>query len=288
MKKMKKMKNQSKIITTVLITMFLFSNIIFVEGIRSQDDNANSKGLSENQTLIAPEPSDGLNVIVSPGSASKIYGSTQTFTYSLSDMLEGYTGEWWIKIDGGAWVSQGSWTTIWEKFMGTYYDVNYYTTPEDLPCGNHIVHARFYCLDYADEYKDATITINPLPEYYLSWNSPSASSDYIFGPGEGALPFDFSYTQNDHDDVKLFLNGIDVGSVWNMNSIDLTYNGGYDGTVTAVLKGYDGGVEKSDDSRNFNFIWVHFSEMETLEELILEYKLLFSLEKKCFLFLSIK
>ncbi len=266
MKKMKKMKNQFKIITTVLITMFLFSNIIFVEGIRFQDDNANSKGLSENQTLIAPEPSGDLSVIVSPGSASKIYGSTQTFSFSLSDMLEGYSGEWWIAIDGGAWASQGAWTLIWENGMGTYYDVTYYTTASGLSVGNHVVHARFYSSGNADEYKDATITINPLPEYHLSWNSPSASSDYIFGPGEGALPFDFSYTQNDHDDVKLFLNGIDVGSVWNMNSIDLTYNGGYDGTVTAVLKGYDGGVEKSTASRNFNFIWVHFSEMETLEE----------------------
>ncbi len=155
------MKNQSKIITSFLISIFLFSNIIFVEEIRFQDDNANSKGLSENQTLIAPEPSGDLYVIVSPGSASKTYGNTQTFSYSLSDMLEGYSGEWWIAIDGGAWVSQGTWTLIWENGMGTYYNVTYYTTSSDLSCGNHVVHARFYSLGNADEYKDATIEIVP-------------------------------------------------------------------------------------------------------------------------------
>ena len=155
------MKNPSKIITSFLISIFLFSNIIFVEEIRFQDDNANSKGLSENQTLIAPEPSGDLSVIVSPGSASKTHGSNQTFSYSLSDMLEGYSGEWWIKIDGGPWDSQGTWTLIWENGMGTYYNVSYYTTSSDLSCGNHVVHARFFSLDNADITKDATIKIVP-------------------------------------------------------------------------------------------------------------------------------
>jgi len=205
-KNLKKMKNQSKIITSFLISIFLFSNIIFVEEIRFQDDNANSKGLSENQTLIAPEPSGDLYVIVSPGSASKTYGNTQTFTYSLSDMLEGYSGEWWIKIDGGPWVSQGTWTLIWENGMGTYYNVSNYTTSSDLSCGNHDVHARFYSLDNADEYKDATIKIvppvptdvetNDNPCYngsaLITWTKSSEATNYQL---YNASTFDGEYTK---------------------------------------------------------------------------------------------
>ncbi|MHA1720302.1 MAG: carboxypeptidase-like regulatory domain-containing protein [Promethearchaeota archaeon] len=104
------------------------------------------------------------------------------------------------------------------------------------------------------------------PTYQLAWTAPTADSDYTFGPGEGALPFNFGYSQNDLDEVKLYLNGIDIGSVWNTNTINLAYNSAYDGAVTAVLKGYAGGIEKTTASRNFNFTWIHYIYNETLEE----------------------
>ncbi len=159
---MKKMNYKSKFITLVLLSSILFSNVFFLNGMVFQDDNTISKELPENRELMMPEASVTLSVSVSPTSASIEKGNTQTFRFGLTSDEDMNHGDWWIKIDGGDWIPQVSWSLDYVPMAEIYFKSVYYTTEASLSVGNHGVHARFYHDDCGYAYKDVNIEITPI------------------------------------------------------------------------------------------------------------------------------
>ncbi|MFX1507495.1 MAG: hypothetical protein ACFFDC_15535, partial [Promethearchaeota archaeon] len=101
--------------------------------------------------------------------------------------------------------------------------------------------------------------------YSVSWTGPDAGT-ITFGEGAGSVSFTPEFTQSTTVDyVKLFFNIIDMGIVTSGNPISFTYGASFDGTITAVLKGYDSGdSEVASDQRIFTFRKIVNQETEIL------------------------
>ncbi|MHA2296790.1 MAG: cadherin repeat domain-containing protein [Candidatus Hodarchaeales archaeon] len=101
--------------------------------------------------------------------------------------------------------------------------------------------------------------------YSVSWTSPAAGM-ITFGKGTGSVSFTPGFTKSPTvDHVKLFFNGIDMGTVTSGNPVSFIYSTSFDGTVTAVLKGYDSGdSEVVSDQRTFTFRKIVSQDTEIL------------------------
>ncbi|MFW9903195.1 MAG: hypothetical protein ACFFFH_02600 [Candidatus Thorarchaeota archaeon] len=102
--------------------------------------------------------------------------------------------------------------------------------------------------------------------YSVSWINPAAGNTITFGEGAGPVSFTPEFTKSPTVDyVKLFFNDIDMGTVTSGNPISFTYGVNFDGTITAVLKGYDSGdSEVASDQRIFTFRKIVSQETEIL------------------------
>ncbi|MFX1296486.1 MAG: FG-GAP-like repeat-containing protein [Promethearchaeota archaeon] len=101
---------------------------------------------------------------------------------------------------------------------------------------------------------------------YIRWQTPDEEKRIILPVGDAV--FDFSYNYSFLDDIKLFLNEIDYGSVKDKSSTILDpYNASIDGPVNAVLYGYELGNPNPivSDSRNFIFGKLDLDVEELLE-----------------------
>jgi len=101
--------------------------------------------------------------------------------------------------------------------------------------------------------------------YSVSWTSPDAGT-ITFDEGIGPVSFTPEFTKSTTVDyVKLFFNDIDMGEVTSGNQVSFTYGDSFDGTVIAVLRGYDSSdSEVASDQRTFNFRKIVTQVTETL------------------------
>ncbi|MFX1569504.1 MAG: hypothetical protein ACFFCV_14180 [Promethearchaeota archaeon] len=129
----------------------------------------------------------------------------------------------------------------------TYYN--------DTDAGNYIDH-RFYYVINAENIMGRSGNSTEVwgaarNAPHVEWYSPEENAHIIFPMGPATFYFEYDTVRL--DDVKLFLNNIDHGSVWNNNSIILNYNSNIDGKVNATLVGYEAGIPLVQHERNFTF-----------------------------------
>lgn len=89
---------------------------------------------------------------------------------------------------------------------------------------------------------------------FVEWNKPFENERIIFPVGNYII-FNFKYDFDNQttDDVELFLNDINYGSVLGKTSLNTTYAAEIDGLVNATLIGYDAGIPYVNDTRFFTF-----------------------------------
>ena len=114
---------------------------------------------------------------------------------------------------------------------------------------------------YPPDFKSFTVDYS----YSVSWTDPAAGT-ITFGEGSGPVSFTPEFTKSTTVDyVKLFLNDIDMGEVTSGDPVSFTYGNDFDGTVIAVLRGYDSSdSEVASDQRTFTFRKVVTRVTETL------------------------
>ena len=98
----------------------------------------------------------------------------------------------------------------------------------------------------------------------IEWKSPNEWERVIFPPGNTDT-FNIEYTSVSLDDVRLFLNGVNYGSVYNSSFIEFFYVEELEGAVNATLKGYQYGVPIVSHSRNFTFGKLELEVLEMLD-----------------------
>ncbi|MBD3253487.1 MAG: hypothetical protein GF383_00260 [Candidatus Lokiarchaeota archaeon] len=99
---------------------------------------------------------------------------------------------------------------------------------------------------------------------YIEWQSPTEYSHIKYPQGVYCI-FNFEYDKAGVDEVKLYLNGFDYGSVWNKELLNFTYHAGVDGIVNATLIGYYQGAFVIQESRNFTFAKIIHEVTEMLD-----------------------
>ena len=87
---------------------------------------------------------------------------------------------------------------------------------------------------------------------FVEWESPCEGDEIIFPVGNYVI-FNFTYENVTIDDIRLFLNNTDMGSVWGKTFINTTYGPTIEGLINATLVGYLIGAPICQDSLNLTF-----------------------------------
>jgi len=99
----------------------------------------------------------------------------------------------------------------------------------------------------------------------VEWKSPCEWEQVIFAPGN-LDTFDIEYNSVSLDDVRLFLNNKDYGSVYNSSSVQFIYGEEQlEGIVNGTLIGYQYGIPITSHSRNFTFGKLEIEVIEILD-----------------------
>jgi len=99
----------------------------------------------------------------------------------------------------------------------------------------------------------------------IEWKSPNEWERVIFPPGNIDI-FNIKYNAVSLDDIKLYLNDKDFGSVYNSSSVEFIYGDEQlEGVVNGTLIGYQYGIPIVSHSRNFTFGKLELEVLEMLD-----------------------
>ena len=137
--------------------------------------------------------------------------------------------------------------------------------PED---GTHSI--QFFAQDSLGDYYESDLrffTVEIAPS--VEWDSPENGTTVILpykAPTINDGIFTFKYKPRLLDDVELEINGINLGSVWNTNSIVLNPFTDYTdkGFLSATLIGINNSMIVASDTRDFKFVKVTFEYTQIL------------------------
>lgn len=103
---------------------------------------------------------------------------------------------------------------------------------------------------------------------FVEWLEPNDGDTIIFPYNKtdqyaNWVMFNFKYDWVELDDVKLFFDGVDYGSVWEKNSS--RFFPYLDGPRTVMLKGYNNSIEVASDTISLTFVRIEFQIEEMLD-----------------------
>ncbi|NVM54714.1 MAG: hypothetical protein HWN66_13515, partial [Candidatus Helarchaeota archaeon] len=198
-------------------------------------------------TALNPPPDPPVNLTIHQGIQHIVLNWTEPNDYGNPiTRYNVYRGT----IQNGSKVYIGNSTTLYYNDTQAIVNVTYYYIVRTL----NVLGESANSTEVSGKARNAS---------FVEWMTPSKNELIIFPPGLAVFHFTYDFTEL--DDVKLFLNGIDYGSVLGKTSINFTFTVSLDGHVNATLCGYNITDMIVSDSRNFTFVKLISDVVEQLD-----------------------